>query len=60
MHVERGQFLQTRFNSISFVNLISAKNFASAVREADDVPVDVGDEIEMNLPDFADDERIKS
>lgn len=36
-----------------------AKLYSSALRKAADIPVDVGDKIEMSLPDFADEERIK-
>lgn len=38
---------------------IIAKKYAIALRNAQDVPVDVGDKIEMELPDFADHERLK-
>jgi hypothetical protein len=37
----------------------SAKLFAGALKKAENVPVDVTDTIEMNLPDFADCERMK-
>jgi hypothetical protein len=37
----------------------SAKLFANALKKAENVPVDATDTIEMNLPDFADCERMK-
>lgn len=37
-----------------------AKNYASAIRSSLNIPVDIGDQIEMKLPDFAEPDRIKS
>lgn len=40
--------------------LFLAKNYASAIRSSLNIPVDIGDQIEMKLPDFAEPDRIKS
>lgn len=37
-----------------------ASFYASAMRNAENIPVDVGDQIFMKLPDFAESKRIKS
>ena len=61
MNVERGQCL----NEIICVNFCliffsgSARNFGISLKNADKIPVDVSDTIEMELPDYADTKRLK-
>lgn len=43
----------------SFALIFAAQKYAESLRRGANVPVDVGDEIEMSLPDFADHERIR-
>lgn len=43
---------------ITFLKIL-AENYAACIKDGHAVPVDAGEEIEMNLPDFADHERIK-
>lgn len=49
--------IKPKLIKISAINL--AKQYADTLRNAANDPVDVGDSIEMMLPDFAEHERIR-
>lgn len=57
--VSEFSFLIKKFGKIKF-GIFLAKNYASAIRSSLNIPVDIGDQIEMKLPDFAEPDRIKS
>ena len=61
MNVDRGQGLNEIVCVVLSLILFSnpAKIFANALMNADKIPVDVSDTIEMEMPDYADDERLK-
>lgn len=41
------------------MNILTAKKYAQALRDAQNIPVEVDEKIEMSLPKFADHARIK-
>lgn len=58
-NVERGQCSLLRLIAQSITKIILAENYMSLLRNGDDDPVDVGESIDMRLPDFHNAERIK-